>query len=630
MIKKILVTLLILILLSAIGIVSLIVFVDPNNYRGFISNTVKDKTGYELTIDGNLRWHIWPQVSILTDSVKLSDIDAKKPILTADNMRLDVELFPLFSKKLTVKNVFIKSAIINITDESKGQVYKHKAQQQTTTDENQTSQTKQQKDSSKWAFTLNKLEVSDSTVVLQNKDDFINFRNINLAITQKTDKKIAIDVKGNIDRNQQDFSYVANADVDLALFPEKAIIDLKKFNYIYKGIDLSAKELKGNLKGVIDYYHNSKQLMSKDLSFSANENYFSGSFNANFDKKPYIDLTIASNELNFTPFIQKDKDKKTNQNITIQQTPPVVSNVINVDNELNFLNNFNAKAKLDIKKLNVNNMIFNNINVALVNNDGVATIQNISADFAKGHIAATGMANGKQKYTQIKLIPKISNIDLNTFFNQMETPNDLEGLFNANGDIELSTLSANKLLESLKGNLSINISNAKLNKININNIIENAATKYIKDVSSTENLKNYTEFSKISTTAYFNKGDLELTTLNALSPTLEVVEGSGRVGMIQKNLDINMNVKILGGWNGKSETIAKLQKLVIPMHIYGEFSKLHYQLDLGQVIKDIFNDKLQESLDKFRNKLENRNSKDDSKSNSKQKAVDMLENLLSK
>ena len=628
MIKKILVTLLILILLTAIGIVSLIVFVDPNNYRGFISDTVKDKTGYELTIDGNLRWHIWPQISILTDSVKLSDIDAKKPILTADNMRLDVELFPLFSKKLEVKNVFIKSAIINITDDSKGQVYKHKAEQLPSTDESQTTQTKQQKDSSKWAFTLNKLEVSDSTIVLQNKDDFINFRNINLAIIQKADKKITIDVKGNIDRNQQNFSYLADADVDLTLFPEKAIIDLKKFDYTYKGIALPTKELKGNLKGVINYQHNSKQLTSKDLSFSVNENYFSGALNANFDKKPYIDLTVTSNELNLTPFLEKDK--KTNENITIQQTPPVVSNVTKVDNELSFLNSFNAKAKLDIKKLNINKMILNDIDVALTNNDGVATFQNISFDFAKGHIAATGMANGKQKYTQIKLIPKVTNIDLNTFFNQMETPNDLEGLFNANGDIEVNTLSGNKLLESLQGNLSINVTNAKLNKININSIIENAATKYTKDISSTENMKNYTEFSKISTDAYLNKGNLELTTLNALSPTLEVIDGSGRVGMTQKDLDINMNIKILGGWNGKSNTIAKLQKLVIPLRIYGQFSKLHYQLDIGQVIKDLFNDKLQESLDKFRIKLENRNSKDDSKSKSKQKAVDMLENLLSK
>ncbi|KES14225.1 AsmA family, partial [Gilliamella apicola SCGC AB-598-B02] len=111
----------------------------------------------------------------------------------------------------------------------------------------------------------------------------------------------------------------------------------------------------------------------------------------------------------------------------------------------------------------------------------------------------------QQKYTQIKLIPKITNIDLNTFFNQIETPNDLEGVFNASGDIEVNTLSGNKLLENLKGNLSINVTNAKLNKININSIIQNAATKYTKDVSATENMKNYTEFSKISTDAYLNR-----------------------------------------------------------------------------------------------------------------------------
>ena len=46
MIKKILVALFILILVIAISIVSLIVFVDPNNFRGYISQTIKEKTGY--------------------------------------------------------------------------------------------------------------------------------------------------------------------------------------------------------------------------------------------------------------------------------------------------------------------------------------------------------------------------------------------------------------------------------------------------------------------------------------------------------------------------------------------------------------------------------------------------------
>ncbi|MCX8711098.1 outer membrane assembly protein AsmA [Gilliamella sp. B3464] len=629
MIKKILVTLLILILIISIGIVSLIVFVDPNNFRGFITDTVKDKTGYELTIEGNLRWHIWPQVSILTDSVKLSDQDAKKPILTADNMRLDVELFPLFSKKLTVKNVFIKSAIINITDESKGLVFDNKEANKPNTSNGEISQTKQAAKPSNWAFTLNKLEVTDSTVVIQHKDDLINFRNINLAIEQKSDKKMTIDVKGNVDRNQQDLYYAANADVDLTQYPNSAIIDLKKFEYSYKGITSSFKALKGNINGLFNYQQtNPMQLSSKNLSFSINENNFNGAFTANLDNKPDIDLQLSSDKLNLSTFLTNDK--KVNDNITIQQTPPVVSNIEKIENELNFLNSFNAKLKLNLKQLDANNIILNNINVNMVNNDGVATFHDINFDFAKGHVMATGIANGKQKNTLIKLSPKISNVDLNTFFTQIETPNDLQGSFNANGDLEANTLIGNRLLESIKGNVAINVTNARLNNININNIIQTAAAKYTKDISNPENQKNYTEFSNITANGYLSNGNLELTTLGANSQTLDVTSGSGRVGMTQKDLDVNLNIKLLGGWNGKNDTIAKLQKLTIPLHIYGQFANLHYQIDLEQVIKDLFSDKLQDKLDKLRNKLEGRNSKDDSKSNSKQKAVDLLEGLLTK
>ncbi|MCO6524563.1 MAG: AsmA family protein, partial [Candidatus Schmidhempelia sp.] len=64
MVKKVLLTLLILILITISGLFSLVFFVNPNHFRGFITQTVKDKTGYELVIDGDLRWHVWPQISI--------------------------------------------------------------------------------------------------------------------------------------------------------------------------------------------------------------------------------------------------------------------------------------------------------------------------------------------------------------------------------------------------------------------------------------------------------------------------------------------------------------------------------------------------------------------------------------
>lgn len=627
MIKKILVTLFIFILIIAIGIVSLIVFVDPNNFRGFISDTVKDKTGYELTIEGDLRWHIWPQISILTDSVKLYDTGAQKPILLADNMRLDVELFPLFSKKLAVKNVLVKSAVINITDESKGQISKNKEENSANINSNQLPKPKDRKSSSNWTFTLNKLEVADSTIVLQHNEDIINFRNLNLTVEQDDNQKVSVDLKGNIDRNQQDLSYLANADIDLTQYPEKVKIALNKFNYTYKGITVPTGELQGSMNGVFDYQQNPQVLKSQNVKFSVNDNTFTGNINLKLDKKPYAELELKSDKVDFTPFITSKE--KSSENVTIQQTTPAVSPVAKTSNELSFLNGFNAKTKLNIKELVANKIVLNNIHADIVNDEGIATFKDISFDLAKGHITTTGSANGKQKNALIKLNTKINDVDLNTFFSEIEVSKDLEGLFNASGNVEVNTITASKLLESLQGNLAITITNARLDNINIPSIIEEAASKYTKDISTPDSQKRYTEFQKIEANASLNKGDLDLTSLTATSPLLEVVESSGKVGMIERDLDVNLNVKMLGGWNGKNETIAKLQQLVIPLHIYGKFANLHYQIDLGKIIKDLFNDKWQQSLDNLRNKLENQDPNDDSKkSKNKQKAAKILGEIL--
>lgn len=626
MIKKILVILLILILVVVISIASLIVFVDPNNFRGFISNTIKDKTGYELTIEGDLRWHIWPQVSILTDSVKLSDHGAQKPILTADNMRLDVELMPLFSKKLEIKNVFIKSAMINITDESKGDMAKNREQSTSNNSTDQSSTTNNEKSASNWKFAFNKFEVADSTIALQRNDDLINFRNINLTVEQSNDKNISIDLTGNVDKNQQDLYYSINANVEMSQFPQKATIKLNRFDYTYKGVTSSDQVFKGNLNAVINYQKEPMQLSSQNIAFSVNDNHFAGALIAKLESKPYIDLQLNSNKLDVASFSQQKQKSK--DNVAVQQTPPVVSQVTKSSNELDFLNSFNAKAQLNIKQLIADKITLNNFKVDMVNNDGIATIKDIDFDFAKGHVSANGVANGKQKNTLIKLNTKATNIDLNTFFNQIQTAYDLEGSVNANGVLEASTLSSAKLLSSLAGNIDISVNNARLNNLNIQSIIENAAAAYNKDAITPENQKKYTEFHNISTSASISNGNIQLNTVNANSETLDIVNGSGRIGIMAKDLDVNLNIKMLGGWNSKSDTIAKLQKITIPLRIYGQFANLRYQLDIAKVLTEVFSDKLQDRLEKLRNKIENGGSKD--KSNTKSKALDILGGLLKK
>ncbi|RKS84637.1 AsmA protein [Orbus hercynius] len=637
MIKKILLTLLILIVLIVAGIISLVVFVDPNNFRGFISSTVKEQTGYELRIDGDLRWHIWPQISILTDSVRLEDQGAKKPILTADNMRLDVELLPLFSKELVVKNVLVKSAVINITDESKGSVAKGN---KSTTTVNQTQTDKPKETSgSGWRFALNKLDIVDSTIVYQQEKDLISFRDINIAIEQKDSKNISLDLSGSVNRDQQDLRYTLSADANLANFPQAAQIDLHQLTYNYKGVGVPTGQLKGEVKATFNYQQSPFTLDSQDFNITVNGNSINGKLKANLEQKPYFEALLTADKFDLTPFLTSSPQSQQTDVTKSTQSQPVVANKAASGNELAFLQTFNAKFNLSINQVIADKVIINNFVIDANNQNGVATLNKVNLDIAKGHVTANGSANGNQTKALVKLATQASNIDLSVLLGQLALADSLVGQLNVDGNIAMNTINPEKIMGALTGDLAVKVNNARLENLNIQRIIQNAVSQYSKTAVTEEQYQKYTELHEISADASFADGDMNLSSIKALSATLDVT-GSGRVGLTKQDLDVNLAVKILSGWNGDSKTIQKLQQMAIPLRIYGPFTQLHYRVEADKIIKDVLSNKLQNEIDKLKGRLgNNEQTSTDEQSNTtdtdktqdeKPKAKELLGNFLNK
>ena len=62
--RRILTTLMILLAVVVAGLTALVLLVKPNDFRAYMVK-VADRSGYQLELDGSLRWHVWPQLSIL-------------------------------------------------------------------------------------------------------------------------------------------------------------------------------------------------------------------------------------------------------------------------------------------------------------------------------------------------------------------------------------------------------------------------------------------------------------------------------------------------------------------------------------------------------------------------------------
>ncbi|MBL4673883.1 MAG: AsmA family protein [Arenicella sp.] len=105
-----LVTLTVLILLAIIVIPQV---VDPNDYRDELSALVKDKTGRDLTLSGDLKISVFPWLGVKTQGLSLSQPDGiEGNMLSVDTAQLRVKLMPLLSKKIELDTVVLERPII--------------------------------------------------------------------------------------------------------------------------------------------------------------------------------------------------------------------------------------------------------------------------------------------------------------------------------------------------------------------------------------------------------------------------------------------------------------------------------------------------------------------------------------
>ena len=89
--------------------------VDPNDYRDDITQLVKDKTGRELSLSGDLSVSVFPWLGVATKGLSLSQPDSiGGDMLMVDNAQLRVKFLPLLSKRLEVDTIVLEQPTVRL------------------------------------------------------------------------------------------------------------------------------------------------------------------------------------------------------------------------------------------------------------------------------------------------------------------------------------------------------------------------------------------------------------------------------------------------------------------------------------------------------------------------------------
>ncbi|MFZ1871223.1 MAG: outer membrane assembly protein AsmA [Chania sp.] len=595
--RRLLTALVILLVVLVAGMTALVLLVNPNDFRAYMVKKVEQRSGYHLTLEGDLRWHVWPQLSILAGRMTLTAPGAKAPVVSADNMRLDVKFWPLISHQLNVKQVMLKNAVIRLTPDSEEQTQPNAPIAPGGNQADDTTETT-------WKFDIDNLSVVDSLLIWQRaNNEQINVRDINLTLQQNGQHQAQMELSSRVNRDQRDLTFIMAADLDLQQYPRQIGAKVTQFSYQFEGADIPAAGIKGEGSVQAVYQQSPQQIAFSQLMFSANDSQLAGDASAQLGSIPSYTLNLSSSHLNFDALSgwQKKNSDEVQQTAAMTSAPVIANQTDDPQQNLQMLRDFNAQLNLKAEQVIYRGLSISQLVARADNQRGLLAVKALSGNVAGGDFALPGSLDARGSKPVIKLQPVLRKVELGDVLKAFGMPLVLTGTFSMQGDLTGDRLTASSFEHRWQGTAEMAMQNAQLHGLNIHQLIQQAVARSNSSVHGQDSYQRYTEVKQVSAKGSLRNGTIGLSDLAADSELFSLT-GGGTLDMPGKQSDMTLNVLVTGGWQGDNALIAQLMKTPIPLRVYGPWEELNYQLQVDQILRNALQDRAKDALNKWAEK----------------------------
>lgn len=580
--RRILTTLMILLVVVVAGMSALILLVNPNDFRDYMVKQVADRSGYQLRLDGPLRWHVWPQLSILSGRMSLTEPGASEALVRADNMRLDVALLPLLSHQLQVKQVMLKGAVVQLTPQTEAV---HDNTAPVAPRENTLPQAP---DDRGWSFDISSLKVTDSVLVFQHEgDEQVTVRDIRLQMEQNETHQAQVEFSGRINRDQRDMALTFTSQVDAGDYPHQLTASFSQLNWQLQGAGLPAQGISGQATLKASWQEDLKKLSFSELQLTANDSSLKGNGSVTLGDYPQWDLRLAFDKLNLDNLLSRAA-ASTNNAVGQQgqsqprQAPPVIVNSQPLP-DYSSLKGFSAQLSLAARDVIWRDMTFTNVTTEASNQRGLLTISQLQGSLEGGTVSLPGTLDARGATPQIVFEPKLDNIQIATLLKAFDYSIDLTGSLSLTGDFSGKKIDADAFRHDWQGQAHISMQNTRAEGLNFQQLVQQAVERSA-DVKAQDNFENATRLDTFSADVALNEGVMTFSHMDGQSSVLALT-GQGSLDLAKATGDMQFNVRVLDGWKGESKLVEALKNTAIPLRVYGPWESLSYSLQVDQALR---------------------------------------------
>ncbi|GKO46852.1 TPA: outer membrane assembly protein AsmA [Klebsiella quasipneumoniae subsp. quasipneumoniae] len=591
--RRILTTLMILLAVIVAGLTSLVLLVNPNDFRAYMVHEVAERSGYQLELDGPLRWHVWPQLSILSGRMTLTARGAEEPVIRADNMRLDVALLPLLSHQLQVKQVMLKGAVIQLTPkteavrDSAAPVVPH---------DNTLPLAPEDRG---WSYDVRQLQVADSVLFFQHENgEQVTVRDIRLQMEQDENHRATVDFSGRVNRDQRDLALNFSATVQGGDYPHSLKADFSQLSWQLRGAELPPDGINGQGSLQASWQEDSKILRFDNLNLMASGSTLTGNGSVVLGERPDWSLDLHATTLNLDSLLASSSpatDSSASQQGQSQTRPlrPVIADSDERE-DYQSLRGFTGRMALSADQLQWRGLNFTQVQSEISNKQGLLTVSKMQGSLDGGQLSLPGTLDARGDTPQATFQPALQNVEIGSLIKAFNYSLSLTGKLSLTGEFSGARIDADDFRRRWQGQAQIQMTDTRTEGLNFQQLVQQAVERST-NVRAQENYDNATRLDAVSSQLTLDNG---LVTLNRVQGQSDVMAmtGEGQLDLQKENCDMRFNVRVLGGWKGEGKLIDRLKQTAIPLRIYGDWQSLSYSLQVDQILRKQLQDEAKQRL----------------------------------
>ncbi|EPF6160096.1 outer membrane assembly protein AsmA [Citrobacter sedlakii] len=608
--RRFLTTLMILLVVLVAGFSALVMLVNPNDFRTYMVQQVAARSGYQLQLDGPLRWHVWPQLSILSGRMALTAKGASEPLVRADNMRLDVALWPLLSHQLSVKQVMLKGAVIQLTPQTEA------ARNENAPVPPKDNNLPDVAEDRGWSFDIASLRVADSVLVFQHEnDEQVTVRDIRLQMEQDAQHRGAFEFSGRINRDQRDLNLALNGTVDASDYPHNLSAGIQQLSWQLQGADLPKQGIQGQGQLQAQWQEDAKLLSFSQLDLTANDSTLTGSAQVTLTEQPAWRINLNFGKLNLDSIIPLSENSSGangggEQGVTSSSLArPVIASRVD-EPAYQGLKGFSAEIALNAESVLWRGMNFSAVSTRMTNQAGVLKIAQLEGKLDGGTISLPGTLDASADTPRVVFQPRLNDVEIGTILKAFHYPIALTGKMSLTGDFSGADIDAQAFRHNWQGQARVEMRDTRMDGMNFQQLVQQAVERSGGDVEAMRNYDNATRLDRFVTDLTLDHGKLGLNSMEGESSVLALT-GKGTLDLVGESCDTQFNVRVLGGWKGEGKLIDFLKNTPVPLRVYGKWQALNYNLQVDQVLRKHVQDEAKRRLNDWaeRNK-DTRDGKD--------------------